>query len=192
MQSLARHNSVLHAVVTAMEKIAPLSLAESSWDNVGVLLEAPPCSVNTASRKVLLTIDLTRNVIEPYIKVRPSILSVVVAYHPFLFKPMKRITLEDEKQSIALDCCANGISVYSPHTALDNAVGGINEMLARDIAGTEASVKWLKPYKDEQGRVIGGSGTLAELKELTSLNDLLGRVKTTLGLAAGKYTSQIW
>jgi putative NIF3 family GTP cyclohydrolase 1 type 2 len=49
---------------------------------------------------------------------------VIVAYHPPLFRPVKRLTLADTKQEIILKCIASGISVFSPHTSLDSCVDG--------------------------------------------------------------------
>jgi putative NIF3 family GTP cyclohydrolase 1 type 2 len=79
-----------------MEKIAPLHLGES-WDNVGVLLEAPSPRIAT---KVFLTIDLTNEVLEEALS--DSAVGVIVAYHPPLFRSFKRLVLSDEKSKIAL------------------------------------------------------------------------------------------
>jgi putative NIF3 family GTP cyclohydrolase 1 type 2 len=98
-----------------MEKICPLSLAELQWDNVGLLVEAPYPRENAT--RVFLTIDLTSQVLEECLS-DPST-GVIISYHPPLFKSFKRLTMSDEKQSIALKCAAAGVSVYSPHTALD-------------------------------------------------------------------------
>jgi putative NIF3 family GTP cyclohydrolase 1 type 2 len=51
---------------------------------------------------------------------------VIVAYHPPIFSKLKQLTLSDIKQSIVLKTIANGLSIYSPHSALDNCVGGSN------------------------------------------------------------------
>jgi len=88
--------SLIARVVRSMEKIAPLSLGES-WDNVGVLVEAPFLRMAT---KVFLTIDLTSQVLEEALS--DSAVGVIVAYHPPLFRSFKRLTLSDEKSKIAL------------------------------------------------------------------------------------------
>jgi len=67
-----------------MQKFAPLTLAETSWDNVGVLLENPKPK---ESSNVLLTIDFTEKVLEEAIKKN---ISVVVSYHPPIFSSWKR------------------------------------------------------------------------------------------------------
>lgn len=49
--------STIKRVAAAMERIAPLSLADRSWDNVGILVEAPVLS--STAPIVMLTNDLT-------------------------------------------------------------------------------------------------------------------------------------
>ena len=88
--------SLIGRVVRSMEKIAPLSLGET-WDNIGVLVEAPHPRQAT---KVFLTIDLTSQVLEEALS--DSTVGVIVAYHPPLFRSFKRLTLSDEKSKIAL------------------------------------------------------------------------------------------
>ncbi|KAJ1342061.1 YbgI/family dinuclear metal center protein [Batrachochytrium salamandrivorans] len=146
----------------SMEKIAPLSLAEAAWDNTGLLLEAPYPRPNAS--KVFLTIDLTQEVLEEAIS-DPSV-GVIVAYHPPLFKAFKRLCLNDEKQNIALKCAASGISIYSPHTALDSCVGGINDWLSRGLG---------------KGRTVP-IVVVCTLDTPVSLDEIVRRVKTHLSL----------
>ena len=138
--------SLIKRVAEASERLFPLALAENSWDNVGVLLgecviygkllstafvtilsqllcippEAPVPRQN--ANNVLLTIDLSSKVLNEAI--RESSVGAIVAYHPPIFRPLKRLNLSDVKQSIILQCIAHGLSVYSPHTAVDAAPGG--------------------------------------------------------------------
>ncbi|CAJ0757667.1 1091_t:CDS:2 [Entrophospora sp. SA101] len=112
--------SLLTHVIKALEKIAPLSLAHTKWDNVGLLVE--PQYPRSSATSVFLTIDLTPIVLEEAIPT-PSV-GMIVAYHPPIFHAFKQLNLNDTKQSIILKCIAEGISVYSPHTAIDCSVGG--------------------------------------------------------------------
>ena len=96
---------MLKRVIDAMEKIAPLSLAETKWDNVGLLIEAP--FPRHAAKKIMLTIDLTSSVLNECIK--DQNVGVIIAYHPPLFKPFKRLVLTDENQKIALICASSGL-----------------------------------------------------------------------------------
>jgi dinuclear metal center YbgI/SA1388 family protein len=101
-----------------MERVAPTRFA-APWDNVGLL-------VGDAARpveRVLLTIDLTRAVLDEAVR---GAHSAVVAYHPPLFEAQKRFVAG----SIAFEAARAGMAVYSPHTALDVAEGGTNDVLA--------------------------------------------------------------
>ncbi|TYJ58770.1 hypothetical protein B9479_000606 [Cryptococcus floricola] len=112
----------LALVKRVWERIAPLQLAERAWDNVGPIIEAP--YPNSANRQVLLTIDLTASVCAEALAL-PS-LSVIIAYHPPIFRGLKSVTLSDPIQASLLKLAAKGISVFSPHTSLDATPNGIN------------------------------------------------------------------
>lgn len=105
-------------LVGAMERIAPTRFAES-WDNVGLLLGDPQQPI----ARVMLTIDLTRPVFEEAVE---ALCDVVIAYHPPIFDPLKRLI----GGSLVYDVIRRGMAVYSPHTALDVAAGGTNDVLA--------------------------------------------------------------
>jgi dinuclear metal center YbgI/SA1388 family protein len=111
-------------VISALEGFAPLSLADRSWDNVGLLVDP---SVNNGFRNVLFTIDLTKSVVDEAIQ---NQCGLIISYHPPVFAPVKRFDAADAKVGPALQCLVAGISVFSPHTALDNCRGGINDWLA--------------------------------------------------------------
>lgn len=87
----------LSQVVQFLTSFAPLSLAES-WDNVGLLVE--PCT-SVPIRKVLLTIDLTEAVMKEAVEEKAN---MIIAYHPPLFQPIKRITSGKWKVSYQF-CC---------------------------------------------------------------------------------------
>ncbi|RDI81427.1 Diphthine methyl ester synthase [Venturia inaequalis] len=98
-----------------------------------LLLEAPFDPLRRQMNSVLLTVDLTKAVVDEAIERNDSI---VVAYHPIIFKGLKSITLDNSQQQSLLRLAAEGISVYSPHTALDAAPGGICDWLADIVTGT--------------------------------------------------------
>ncbi|KAJ8323519.1 hypothetical protein O5D80_007833 [Batrachochytrium dendrobatidis] len=173
---MKRTPSLLQRVMRSMEKIAPLSLSEAAWDNTGLLLEAPFPRPNAS--KVFLTIDLTQ-VLEEAIQ-DPAV-GVIVAYHPALFKPFKRLCLNDDRQSIALKCAATGISIYSPHTALDSCVGGINDWLSRGL-GKGRTVPISVNVNPPPGQDGCGVGRLHTLDTPVSLDEVVRRVKSHLNL----------
>ncbi len=114
-------------LIAAMERIAPTRLAEE-WDNVGLVVGDPSKSL----KRLLLAIDLTPAVLA---EAKRGKFDAIVAYHPPIFRPVKRMTPDlSDQAGIAAAALADGIAVYSPHTAMDCAVGGTNDVLA-EIAG---------------------------------------------------------
>jgi dinuclear metal center YbgI/SA1388 family protein len=101
-----------------LDEIAPTRLAEA-WDNVGLIVGDPAQPVS----KVMLTIDYTPEVAG---EAAGEACDVIVAYHPPLFEAVKRVVAP----SAVFDAIRRGVALYSPHTALDVADGGTNDMLA--------------------------------------------------------------
>ncbi|GFF23764.1 protein NIF3 homolog [Aspergillus udagawae] len=123
------------AVVSSMKKLYPESLADKSFDNTGLLLEAPFHPARRQKNSALLTIDLTKAVADEAIKRKDS---VVVAYHPIIFRGLKSLTLNDTQQQTLLRLASEGISVYSPHTAVDATPGGMADWLCDVVTGAIA------------------------------------------------------
>lgn len=132
------------AVVRAMQKLYPQALADNSWDNTGLLLEAPFVASRRQSNTVLLTIDLTKAVADEAIALNSSI---IVAYHPIIFRGLKSLTLANSQQQTLLRLASHGISVYSPHTAVDSAPGGLGDWLADIVTETKPA-----SYQETEGK----------------------------------------
>lgn len=75
----------LSQILEKLEQFGPLSLAES-WDNVGLLVDP---LVNTLIQNILLTNDLTEDIMEEAIKLNAGL---IVTYHPNIFQGMKSVT----------------------------------------------------------------------------------------------------
>jgi len=106
-----------------LEEIAPLELAEK-WDNPGLLIE--PLKSRDIS-KVLLTVDLTEAVAREAVKLKADI---IVTYHPLFFGGFQALEKSNPQARTAMRLIQNELAVYSPHTALDAAPGGVNDWLA--------------------------------------------------------------
>jgi dinuclear metal center YbgI/SA1388 family protein len=127
----------LTRIVTLLERIAPLAYAEE-WDNVGLLLEpladrraaAEPPSVARA----LVAIDLTEAVLD---EAAERDVDLVVAYHPPIFRALKRLGTRALAERALQRCARAGVAIYSPHTALDAAPGGVNDWLASAVGAGE-------------------------------------------------------
>jgi dinuclear metal center YbgI/SA1388 family protein len=115
--------ALLGELISVMETIVPPAYAEA-WDNVGLLVGDPTQSC----KRVLLTIDYTEAVA---LEARKNRCDAVIAYHPPIFDGLKRVTAE--RTSLVFEAIRHGVAIYSPHTALDVAEGGTNDVLADAI-----------------------------------------------------------
>jgi dinuclear metal center YbgI/SA1388 family protein len=110
-------------VARILDTLAPPELAQE-WDNVGLLVG----DRSSLCRRVLLCIDLTPPVLDEAIKAKADLL---ISYHPPIFKPVNRLLADSGgTDAFVHQAIARGIAIYSPHTALDAAPGGTNDVLA--------------------------------------------------------------
>jgi dinuclear metal center YbgI/SA1388 family protein len=158
---------ILRDLLSILDAVAPLRWAEP-WDNVGLLTGEPDADI----RRVLLTIDLTHAVADEAIRERCAL---VVAYHPVLFDAVKRV----RHDSVLYRVIRAGLAVYSPHTALDVAPGGTNDLLADALGLTGRAPLRLTVPAEGQG--IGRIGTLPPNQ---TRGALVAQVKRALGLGA--------
>ncbi len=121
-------------IAETIEKIAPLKLAQD-WDNVGFLVG----DSNRNVKKILLTIDITKAVAAEAKRLKTDL---IISYHPVIWDGLKNITTNGPG-SIVYELVRSDIAVFSIHTALDAAVGGVNDGLAEIIG-----IKDAKPIGD--------------------------------------------
>jgi len=158
-------------IVSILEVVAPTRFAES-WDNVGLLVGDPAAAVS----RVLLTIDCTDDVAE---EARARGAEMVVAYHPPIFQPLKRVI----HPSLVFSAIRDGVAMYSPHTALDVAPGGTNDVLG-DIVGLvdRTPLRALKPRDGESPPPGFGMGRVGSVAPV-SRGALIERIKVGLGVS---------
>lgn len=113
----------VQSLLDALEAIAPMALAEE-WDNVGLIAGD---ARDELRGPVLLSIDLTAPLMD---EARSAGAGAIVAYHPPIFTPIKRLTAADARQALLLTALRQGVSVVSPHTSLDAAPGAMSDWLA--------------------------------------------------------------
>ena len=117
---------------------APLPL-QDDFDNAGLQIGLTEAEV----AGVLLCLDVTEAVVDEAITLGCNL---IVSHHPVIFKPLKRITGSNYVERSILKALANGIAIYSAHTNLDNAPGGVNFRIA-EILGLQ-NVRILVPKDD--------------------------------------------
>ncbi len=159
-------------VLPILDRLAPLRYAES-WDNVGLLVGDPDADV----RRVLVTVDYSALVAD---EARAQGAELVVAYHPPMFAPVKRVPHD----ALWADAVRRGIALYSPHTALDVALGGTNDFLADASGIAKSNRRPLRPFvakpgtSEPDGIGLGRVGDIAPER----LGDIVQRLKPALGL----------
>ena len=124
-------------ILKEIEKLAPLPLQEG-FDNAGVQVG----NVNQTATGALLCLDITEAVIEEAIELGYNL---VIAHHPLMFKPFKSLTGANYVERCIIQACKHDLVLYSAHTNLDNAVGGVNYKLA-ELLGLQ-NVRILSPRK---------------------------------------------
>ncbi len=164
---------ILTDVLAFLEELAPLEHAED-WDNVGLLLE-PRADTRTAPiARMLVAIDLTEAVVEEALA---GDAQFIVAYHPPIFGGLKSLAWSRGEHRGLLRLLAAGVPVYSPHTALDVAPGGVNDWLATGIEAPSTSGHLIEPMTE------AGQGRRMTLGQPIDLATLVERVKRHLGVA---------
>lgn len=158
----------LRSVLAALEAIAPPELA-AEWDNVGLLV-APAGGQRARVGRILLAIDLTDAVLAEARRGRTDLL---VCYHPPIFAPVQRLGDGDGRQRLLLAALRSGIGIWSPHTALDVAPGGVNDWLAQGLAAGPAKAA-IEPCGED------GFGRLVRLAAGIPVSTLLQRVRRLL------------
>jgi len=127
-------------VIAWMEKIAPASLAEE-WDNPGLQVGRPDAEV----RHVFLALDPSPETVSAACSAGADML---VTHHPLIFSPLSKIDLREPSGRIVAKAIDAGLTIFSAHTNLDSASGGLNDLLAGMIG-----MKDLMPLLPVQGDV---------------------------------------
>lgn len=162
--------SKIRDILNSLAGIAPLELAEK-WDNVGLLMGGVDQNVN----RILTCLTLTHGVAEEAIAGK---FELVVTHHPLMFRPVQRMVSSDNEGGLLLKLARSGIAVYSPHTAYDNSVGGINAQLA-ELFG----LRQVRPLResDSLSDSATGSGRIGVLPQPIPLGELVKIAKSSCG-----------
>ncbi|MBU4485234.1 Nif3-like dinuclear metal center hexameric protein [bacterium] len=147
-----------------VDKFAPFDLAEE-WDNVGLLLG----SMDNEVKGVLLTLDVTLDVIK---EAKNKNANLIIAHHPFLFEPLRKIDTSTFVGKMIKDAMENGINIIAAHTNLDGTKDGLNDYLAKAYRMIN-----LKPLQKSLKYPSVGVGRVGEVKGEIYLKDLIKHVK---------------
>jgi len=118
-------------IFNLIEDFAPLKLAEE-WDNPGLQIGDPGLKV----KRILLRLDVDQKACDEAVRAGAQL---IISHHPLLFKPVKQILTGAPAGALLAKCLCSGLVIYSAHTNLDNAQGGVNDELAKrlGLSGTK-------------------------------------------------------
>lgn len=139
-------------IIAAVSSRAPLGLQES-WDNSGLQVG----DAAQACTGVLLALDPTEAVVAEAIG---RGCNLVITHHPLLFRGLKRISGESAVERTVIAAIRAGVVIYSSHTALDSAIGGVSAEMAMHLGAEVAA-----PLQPTAPGASTGLGVIAELPE---------------------------
>jgi len=160
-------------VANIIERLAPTRLAES-WDNVGLMVGDPDKIVET----IFICLDVTSENVSRAIEQGADL---IISHHPLIFSPIKNIVENDILGGILCTLIKNDIAVYSAHTNLDHADGGMNDILADKLGLEDVRRFTEEECTDGTGNPIDNIGRVGYLDTPVELEDFKSLVKSILG-----------
>ncbi|MDD3593591.1 MAG: Nif3-like dinuclear metal center hexameric protein [Candidatus Gastranaerophilales bacterium] len=112
-------------IINQIEEFAPLTLAEE-WDNSGWQINLD----NEFANKIMICLSVDLNVINQAVI---QGCDLIISHHPLIFKPIKKIQNATLTDKTIVEAVKHNIQIYSAHTNLDAAEGGINDILCERL-----------------------------------------------------------
>lgn len=154
-------------IINKIESIAPKSYAEQ-WDNVGLMIGDEESDV----RNVLVALDVTSDVVRQAIDNKCGL---IISHHPMFFDSIKAIDFSQPIGKMIKALIENNISVYSYHTNIDAAEGGINTALADLFKLNNIHI-----LQENENNNDVGIGRIGELSTPLSVKELCDFTKNVL------------
>ncbi len=160
-------------IENTIERHAPLCL-QDDFDNAGLQVGLASDEV----RAVLVCLDVTEDIVNEAVE---KGCNLIVSHHPLLFHPLKQVSDFSYQQRCVRRAISQSISIYSAHTNLDNAPGGVNYRIAEKI-GLE-QLDWLEKKQGQDA----GSGLIGVLPQPSRAEEFLSKLKDTFNVCALAY-----
>lgn len=146
-------------------------------DNVGLLVGDD----NTDITKILVCCDVDEYVADEAKNIGANL---IISHHPLMFNSIKRLHENNPEQRTLRKLIKNDIALYTAHTNLDVARGGINDLMA-DMLGLE-DTKVIEIVCEKDG-VQNGYGRFAKLDKPVTLKAMLDKCKEVFELDGCRY-----
>ncbi len=169
----------LKRICTYLEQFAPPMLAED-WDNVGLLAGDEESPV----QRLMTCLTITPQSADEAIRRRADL---IVTHHPLPFRALKRLATNTTTGRLLWDLITHHVAIYSPHTAFDSTVNGINQQLAEGLSLTR-----IAPLSPIDGAPDGaGSGRMGHLPQATPLRDVARQLRNFLDVESLQYVGSL-
>lgn len=159
--------STVNDVFSFLNTVAPINL-QLGFDNSGFLIGDGMAEVTS----VLLALDITDQVVEEACTKKAQL---IVSHHPFIFHPLKNLTLSPETKKY-YHMIKYNISAICLHTNLDIVEGGVNDILLERLGAVPCSAL----DQDQCGRI-------GEYGKAWDLHSFLAYCKEKLGAEGFRY-----
>jgi len=116
---------IIQDVINHLEELAPIAYAED-FDNVGLLVG----DKNNKVSGILVTLDTLESIVDEAIE---NNCNLIVSFHPIIFKGLKSFTGKSYVERVVMKAIKNDISIFAIHTALDNALQGVNDKICEQL-----------------------------------------------------------
>ncbi len=123
---------ILQEVISYLEEFAPSHYAED-FDNVGLLVGDSQQEVTG----ILVSLDCLEASIDEALAKKCN---CIVAFHPIIFKGLKKLTGKDYVQRTVIKAIQHNIAIFAIHTALDNHPKGVNYQIAKKLGLKNTSI----------------------------------------------------
>ena len=152
-------------LLKALDKIAAFGLAEE-WDNVGLMLGDP----NQPVKGIIVALDPTEELLAEAQEIGAD---CIITHHPLIFHPLKAIYMDQPMGRFLRRALENEISVIGFHTNLDQAAGGVNDVLASSLGMLDSRPLAPAGNDAEPGAAIG-FGRVGRLPDPLSSEAFIG------------------
>ena len=163
-------------ILKFVETLAPRTM-KMDWDNVGLLCGSKATPVT----KVLVALDPFEHVCK---EAAAWGAEVIVTHHPIIFRPLPSITDETTIGRGLMTLIRHDISAINAHTNLDQAPGGVNDVLAVTLG--LANIQVISPCGTTEEGTPWGLLHMGQVPE-QSLDTFLATVKEKLSCQGLRY-----
>ncbi len=164
----------VNTIVKKLEEFAPLEYA-CDWDNSGWQVKLHDDNIESVTLALSPNLDVMEQAIE-------NKSNLLVTHHPLIFGKLNKISVGNHVGSIITNAIQNKLQIYSAHTNLDSAKGGVADVMAEML-----NLKSTMPIEQVSENV--GIGRIGQLQEEVKLDAFLAQLKKVLNAENLKVTN---